>query len=234
LFPAEYHSDFHVLFDGIGCLPVRRGARDSRLVEGRTIPPGYRVVSFVARGLDRTRGFDRFVDLANRLLRSASNVLCIAIGSPIVQRGIDVDFYGKDYCAHVLDTTPLVDPDRFWLLGATNSSVVHDLLAISDLHVYPSRPYVVSRSMVEAMSAGCVVLGSNTEPVREFVEHNKTGLLVVPDDAEAWEREARAVLENPDAYRTIGANAAALVREKYSRDVTMPKLAALCSQLVQT
>jgi glycosyltransferase involved in cell wall biosynthesis len=124
------------------------------------------------------------------------------------------------------------DPDRLWLLGSATSRVLAELFAVSDLHVYPSRPYVVSHSMLEAMAAGCVVLASDSEPVREFITHEHTGLLVSNDSPDAWEQAARPVLDAPAVYRPLGASAAALVREKYAQDITLPQLALLLGQLV--
>jgi glycosyltransferase involved in cell wall biosynthesis len=233
LFPAEYRADFVVLHDGINPRPFARRPGAQRTVAGRAIPPGTHVISFVARCLDRLRGFDRFLDLANQLVRAHPDVLCIAAGGPVVQRGLDVQFYNQDYRAHVLARTPPCDPERFWFLGHTGHEVVADLLAASDLHVYPSRPYVVSRSLLEAMAAGCTVLAWDTDPVREFIDHGRTGLLVPPDDPAAIERQARAVLRDPAAHRELGEAAAALIQERYAQDVTLPGLAALFDRLVQ-
>jgi glycosyltransferase involved in cell wall biosynthesis len=190
------------------------------------------VVSFVARHLDRLRGFDRFARLANRLLREWADVLCIAAGGRLVDRGLDVRHFRQDYAAHVLTAEPPADPDRFRLLGESTPQAIAELLRASDLHVYPSRPYPVSRSLVEAMAAGCVVLAADTEPVREFLTHGTTGLLAPPDDADAAFEQARAVLADPGAHRPLGEAAADLVRRRYSRDATLPALAAWFDQLV--
>jgi glycosyltransferase involved in cell wall biosynthesis len=37
---------------------------------------------------------------------------------------------------------------------------------------------VLSWSLLEAMSSGCAIVASDTTPVREAIEHNKTGRLV--------------------------------------------------------
>jgi glycosyltransferase involved in cell wall biosynthesis len=232
LFPLEYRDDFEVLFDGVCDRRFYRKRAGPRIVRGRTIPPETRLVTFVSRHLDRTRGFDRFIDLANRLLRSRSDVVCAVVGSSPVQRMLDVEFYNKDYAAHVLGQVPPHDPERLWLLGPATPDAVAELLAMSDVYVYPSRPYIVSRSLVEAMSAGCVVLAADEEPVREFITHEETGLLIPSDDRDAWEQAARVVLDAPASFRPLGERAAALVREKYSQEVTMPQLAALLGQLV--
>jgi glycosyltransferase involved in cell wall biosynthesis len=232
-FPSEYRKDFVVLHDGVDTQRFRPRTTGPRQLAGRVVPPEMRVVSFVARTLDQLRGFDRFMDLANRLMRALSDVLCVVVGVGPVQRGLDVRYYGKDYGAHVLERTPPHDPTRFWCLGTVAPGVVAEVLAASDLHVYPGRPYSVARSLLVALASGCVVLAADTEPVREFVTPGQTGLLVSATDADAWESQARAVLAEPAAYQPLGRAAAALIGERYAQDVTLPTLAALFDRLVE-
>jgi glycosyltransferase involved in cell wall biosynthesis len=231
LYPQEYRDDFLVLYDGVDARHFLRRPGAARSVAGRTIRPATRLVTFVARSLDRLRGFDRFMELANRLARSRSDVVFLVVGGSPVQRGLDVEFFGRDYRAHVLAQAPPHDPERFWFLGSVPPPVVAEVLAASDLHVYPSRPYAVSRSLVEALSAGCVVLAWDTEPVREFITPGHTGLLVPPGDPDAAESLARAVLDDPAGHRPLGYGAASLVRERYSQDVTLPTLAERLTRL---
>ncbi|HEX5271124.1 MAG TPA: hypothetical protein VFW33_11575, partial [Gemmataceae bacterium] len=98
LYPTEYHTDFRVQPDGIATDlfdPRRRpDSAAARTLFGRGVPTGARVVTFVSRSLDRLRGFDRFVRLANRLLRARPDVVCVVLGSPVVSRGLDVEFFG--------------------------------------------------------------------------------------------------------------------------------------------
>jgi glycosyltransferase involved in cell wall biosynthesis len=236
LFPVEYHQDFIVLHDGVSRSRFEfaraRNAKQPRSVAGRLVTADAKVITFVARYLDRLRGFDRFMDWANRLALARSNVIFVVVGGSPVLRGLDVQFYNKDYRAHVLAQTPPHDPDRFWFLGSVAPQVVTEVLAASDLHLYPSRPYIVSRSLLEALGSGCVVLAADTQPVREFLTHGQTGLLVDPKDPEACVRQALAVLDDLPAYSPVGQAAAELVRENYSQDVTLPKLAELFDRLV--
>ncbi len=104
-------------------------------------------------------------------------------------------------------------------------AAVAEVLKASDLHVYPSRSYVVSRSLVEAMAAGCVILAADTVPGREFITPGKTGILVPFNDIDSWESQAREVLDHPHTYQELGLAAATKVRERFARDVTMPDLA---------
>jgi glycosyltransferase involved in cell wall biosynthesis len=229
-FPPEYRADFVVLYDGVDTRRFTRLAERPRTVAGRPLPAEVRVVTFVARCLERLRGFDRFMDLANRLLRARSDVVCVIVGDSPVQRGLDVEFFNRDYRAHVLAQAPPHDLERLWFLGTVPPTVVEEVLAASDLHVYPSRPYAVARSLVEAMASGCVVLAWDTAPVREFLVHGENGLLAA--DAAEMGRQALAVLEDPAGHRQLGEAAARLARERYAQDVVLPKLARLFDRLV--
>jgi glycosyltransferase involved in cell wall biosynthesis len=233
LYPVEYRADFTVLYDGVDTRRFVRRTAGPRLVAGRTIAPQARVVTFVAGVTDRVRGFDRFVTLANRLQQEHANVICLVVGDAVVQRGLDVQFFSQDYRAHLLRQVPLHDAQRYVFLGAVPPPVVAEVLAASDLHVYPSRPYPVARSLVEALAAGCVALAWDNEPVREFITHGQTGLLVADNDLEEQVRQALAVLRDPAGHSLLGESAAALVRERYSQDVTLPQLARLFDRLTR-
>jgi glycosyltransferase involved in cell wall biosynthesis len=236
LYPAEYRDEFLVLHDGVDTHRFARSAWHAtatgpRSIAGRPIADDTRVVSFVARSVDRLRGFDRFLTVANALLRARSDVICVAVGDPVGRRGLDVNFHNRDYPAHLLAKQPAADADRLWLLGSSTPETVAEVLAASDLHIAPSRPYPVARSLLEAMAAGCVVIASDTPPHREIIIPGQTGLLIDGDDHGAFARQAQAVLADPAAHRPLGDAAGELVRARYAQDVCLPRLAEQFSAL---
>ncbi len=231
LYPPEYQDDFTVLYEGVDARKFVRASERPREWMGRALPPETKVLTFVASSPDYLRGFERFVELANRLMRARRDVVFALVGGGPVSRMLDIHFHGQDYVKHCLEQNPLHDPSRFWNLGACSPKVVSDLLSFSDLHVYPSRPYPVAKSAVEAMSAGSVVLAWDSEPVREFVEHEKTGLIVPGNDMDAAEALAVSMIDDAGARRRIGLAAAAVVRERFSHDACLPKFAMLCDRL---
>jgi glycosyltransferase involved in cell wall biosynthesis len=230
LFPPEYRGDITVLHDGVDTrrfAPSEWHAKGTgrRTIAGRAIPESTPVVSFVARSVDRLRGFDRFLEAAHRVLRARPDALVVVVGDRIVRRGLDVAFHNKDYATHLLGQRNVADPGRLWFLGTAAPATVAEVLAASDLHIAPGRRYPLARSTLEAMAAGCVVLASDTEPHREVIAPGETGLLVDAGDAESLARRALAVLDDPATYRPLGDAAAARVRERYSQDVCLPRLA---------
>lgn len=63
-------------------------------------------------------------------------------------------------------------------VGSTALLSFIKLLQLSTVHVYLTYPFVLSWSLLEAMSAGCAIVASDTAPVREVINHNETGLWV--------------------------------------------------------
>ena len=57
--------------------------------------------------------------------------------------------------------------------------------------------------MLEAMSAGCLVIGSNTPPVSEFLEHEKNGLLVDFFDVKGLANRACEALAEPEKFAPL-------------------------------
>jgi glycosyltransferase involved in cell wall biosynthesis len=236
LYPPEYRDDLWVQHDGIAVDPhLDHGRRTGRRVlAGRVVPEGTRVVSFVARSLERLRGYDHFWHTANALLRARRDVICVIVGEPLVQRGLDVHHHNRDYPAHLAASAPPADPQRLWFLGRATPAAVAQVLASSDLHLAPGRPYPVSRSLLEALGAGCVVLASDTPSHREIIHHGETGLLAGTDGPENMIRQAIAVLDDLAAHRPLGVAAADLVRGRYDREVCLPRLAERFSALVES
>lgn len=235
LFPSDYRSDIHALFDGVnisgfGDEPQR--IPSSRYIGNRPIPDDVKVVTYVSRELERTRGFERFAHLAKEVLSQRDDVLFVAVGSPTVTRTFDIQWFESNFANHVLQSEGLHQSDRFWCLGQVPPVQVRQILLASDLHVYPSRPYITSRSLVEAMGAGCTILGWDSDPVREFLTDGKNAILVSPDEPEKATKAALKVLSSPEKFTKIAKAAAKDAREKFSQDACIPKLARFFDSVV--
>src|SRR5207237_10884647 len=77
------------------------------------------------------------------------------------------------------------------------------VLQLSSVHVYLTYPFVLSWSLLEAMAAGCVVIGSRTPPVEEAINGIDNGYLVDFFDVEGLADRICSVLRNPAASAAI-------------------------------
>lgn len=81
------------------------------------------------------------------------------------------------------------------------------LLQLSRVHIYLTYPYVLSWSLLEAMSAGCAIVASNTAPLKEAIIDEETGLLVDFFDTKALIQKVCELLDNPQKAQQLGQNA---------------------------
>jgi glycosyltransferase involved in cell wall biosynthesis len=116
------------------------------------------------------------------------------------------------------------DLTKLKFLGPLRPDALARVLDMSDLHIYLTAPLVLSWSLLDAMACGCVVLASDTAPVKEVIEDGRNGLLRDFFDVDGLVESAVGVLKDPGAYRRLGDAARQTVVERYGLDVTLPKM----------
>ena len=75
---------------------------------------------------------------------------------------------------------------------------------MSDLHLYLTAPFVLSWSLLNAMSAGLTVLASDVPPVREVIEPGVNGLIAPLFDVDGLAETALKVLDDPAQFAPLG------------------------------
>lgn len=122
----------------------------------------------------------------------------------------------------MLEKVPL-DMSRVHFTGPLPYADYRTVMQASSVHVYLTRPFVLSWSMMEALSMGCAVVGSDTAPVREMIEDGKNGLLVdffsPPEIADRVEE----VLDHPDRMADMRTRARETILKKYRLDDLLPQ-----------
>jgi glycosyltransferase involved in cell wall biosynthesis len=226
LFPAEYRHKIATIFDGVDReFWYRREV--PRRIGNRTIPANVRIVTYVARGLEAMRGFDIFMRMAKQIAEARSDVVFVVVGSENFYHGQDLKYIrARSFLQHVLQQDQY-DVNRFVFAGRVSSSQLVEILSLSDLHVYLTAPFVLSWSLFDALACGCVVLASDTAPVREVIQHEQTGLLAGFFDVEGLTRQALRVLDDPHQFRHLGQSGVELIDARYSLARTVPDMIAL-------
>ena len=165
-FPAAYKSRIATIHDGI----------DTDLVCPQGEPED-ELITYVSRNLEPYRGFHTFMRAIPEIQRRRPKARIVIVG------GDDVSYSphlpeGQTYRERMLkELDGKIDFSRVQITGRIPYADYLRLLQRSAVHVYLTYPFVLSWSMLEAMSAGCLVLGSRTPPVEEVIRDGENGLL---------------------------------------------------------
>jgi len=232
LFPKAWKSKLDVIHDGIDTeFWMRRNV--ARRIGDEEIPEGTRIVTYVSRGLESMRGFDVFVRVAKRIAAEMHNVLFVVVGGDHVHYGSDLSHIRtKTFREHVL-LQEQPDLSRFRFLGVVSKQQLAEIFSLSDLHIFLTVPFVLSWSMLNALSCECVVVASATAPVLEVIGDNENGLLADFHDVDGLTARALEVLKNPKDYRALGKSGRALIEERYSLDATFPQIWDLYNRVLR-
>ncbi len=234
-FPKEFHSKFNVIFDGIDTsIYYRRPIRERRLPNGQVVPDDTRIVTYVARGFERMRGFDIFMEVARRTYEQFPNVLFVVVGADSVHYGPDLAYTDKQSFREEVLSSGRYDLSKFLFTGRVPETELAEILSLGDLHIYLTEPFIASWSLVDAMSCGAVVLASDQNCVREYIRPGENGLLKGFFDVDGLAAQAIEVLRDPAAFKPLSIAAQETVQQKYSVDVAMPKLKAFFEQVAAT
>ncbi len=222
-FPERFQHKIEVHFDGIDDQLYRPGPAPREIL-GRSISAGTKVVTFVSRGLESIRGFDIFMAVARRIARERADVLFVVVGNEETYYGWDKLHIGQpSFKKWVLDRGKY-DLSRFLFLGHIEPIHLAEVFRFTDLHLYLTAPFVLSWSMLNAMSSGAVVLASDVPPVVEVIEPGVNGLVEPLFDVDRLAETALRVLADPAAFAPLGIAARQTVEARYSNEVALPAL----------
>jgi glycosyltransferase involved in cell wall biosynthesis len=101
-----------------------------------------------------------------------------------------------------------------------------------DVFVLPSLNESFSNSLMEAMACGCAVLASNVGGNPELVSDGANGLLFEPGNVGDLALRLETVLRNGDVRRRLATAAVRTIRERYTREASADRFAALYESLL--
>ncbi|WP_052315468.1 glycosyltransferase [Azospirillum lipoferum] len=125
-----------------------------------------------------------------------------------------------------------VDPGRVHFLGRLPYDRYRSVLQLSRVHVYLTYPFVLSWSVLEAMATGCVVVGSDTGPVREVISHGENGLLTDFFDSRSIAHRVGEILAEPAAFADLRKAARQSVIDSYDLPICLDREQRLLRQLM--
>lgn len=202
-FPAHLRERITVVHDGVdtqALTPADEGTTVTLPGSGLELRKGDEVLTFINRNLEPYRGYHIFMRALPAVFKARPNAQVVIIGDESVSYGFKAPG-GKSWKEIFLDEVRgKLDMSRVHFVGRVPYPVFTGLMRITRVHAYLTYPFVLSWSLLEAMSAGALVIGSKTAPVQEVIRHGENGLLVDFFDVKAWSAAISEALANPHRY----------------------------------
>lgn len=221
LHPKDYQSKIRIIHDGIDTAQASpQPGVHITLPGGRSLSAADEVVTYVNRNLEPCRGIYSFMEAAEIIAQARPHCQFLVVGAEDGQYYEQAPPRGQTYRELALQRVRIAR-DRLHFLGRLQHSEYLKVLQISSAHVYLSTPFVLSWSMLEAMSVGCVVVGSNTPPVAEVITDGKNGLLADFFSADEIAERVIEALSQPKAMAEVRAAARNTVLERYASELCL-------------
>lgn len=224
-YPIELREKIDVVHDGVDTSVARPDPRAKIVLRGRalTLTPQDEVITFVSRNLEPYRGFHVFMRALPEMLRRRPRAHVVIVGGDEVSYGRALK--GTTWRERLLsEVGKQLDSARVHFVGRVKYRDYLRVLQVSSVHVYLTYPFVLSWSMLEAMAAGCVVIGSRTSPVEEVIRGGENGWLVDFFDKEQLVDAVVDACAQREGLGLMRAAARATVMRRYDlRTVCLPR-----------
>ena len=226
-FPERFHQKISVIHDGVDTSAAQpekaiQGLKLD-LRDGITLKQGEPIITFVNRTLEPYRGYHSFIRAIPYIQQLQPSAKIVIVGA---EKGIS---YGsacpngewKEYFLKEIEGN--YSPANLYFTGLLNYDQFRILLKISQAHVYLTYPFVLSWSLLEAMSTGCSIIGSRTAPVMEAIHDQKNGLLVDFFNPKEIAEAISLLLRDRKLAKSLGKQARIDAIKNYSIEKCLPR-----------
>ena len=227
-FPEPFRSRITVVHDGIDTNALMPNPQVSLTLNGQLkLTRDDEVVTFVNRNLEPYRGYHVFMRALPQILAQRPRARVLIVGGDDVSYGArppDGRKWRDIFAAEVRPRISDADWARVHFLGNLAYPAFVALLQLSRVHVYLTYPFVLSWSLLEAMSVGCTIVASDTAPLHEAIEHDVTGRLVDFFDGDALAAQVCELLDDRAAAQRLSAAARRFACSTYDlQSVCLPR-----------
>ncbi len=224
-YPPPLRRMLDVIHDGVNTeVMIPKSNASLTLPDGRVVRHGEEVLTFVNRNLEPYRGYHIFMRALPAILAARPEAQVLIVGGDEVSYGsAPKDQKGwKDVILN--EVRDKLDMSRVHFMGKIAYDQFTALMQVSRAHAYLTYPFVLSWSMIEAMSAGAHVIGSRTAPVEEVIKDGVNGSLVDFLDVEGWSAKLIDALAKPGKYMLIRQAARETALKRYDQRYLLPKM----------
>ncbi len=225
-YPASIRHLIKVIFDGVDTdVMTPDPEANLTLPNGLVLRAGDEVLTFVNRNLEPYRGYHTFMRALPGVMAARPNVQVVIVGGDEVSYGAPPKD-GKGWKDIFLnEVKDMLDLSRVHFIGKVPYPMFVSLMQVSRVHAYLTYPFVLSWSMLESLSAGTLVVASDTAPVAEVIRDGVNGRLVDFFDVPAWTAALTECLAEPERFAHLRVAARRTVLENYDlQSICLPRL----------
>ncbi|MGQ0565442.1 MAG: glycosyltransferase [Gemmobacter sp.] len=225
-YPPALRRLITVIHDGVDTDAVRPDpAAEVTLPSGARFRAGDEVLTFVNRNLEPYRGYHIFLRALPAVMAARPEAQVVLVGGDDVSYGRAAPQGTTWKDVFLKEMAGRLDLSRLHFPGKVPYDTFCKLMQVARVHAYLTYPFVLSWSMIEAMAAGALVVGSRTAPVAEVIEDRVNGRLVDFFDIEGWSDTLIDALADPIGHMPLRAAARATAVKRYDlRSVSLPRL----------
>ena len=232
-FPRELARKISVVHEGVDTERAKpdRSATVSLTRNSLAFSASDEIVTFVSRNLEPYRGFHIFMRALPAIMRARPKAHFVIVGGDGEGYGAGPPA-GRTWKSVFFDEVrDKLDVDRLHFVGRIAHHNFIRLMQISAVHVYLTYPFVLSWSLLEAMSCGALIVASATPPVEEVIEDGRNGFLAPFFDVDALSEKIVEALEKPDRCADMRLAARQSVLDRYDlKTKCLPQWLALVQQ----
>ncbi|KPF78052.1 glycosyl transferase family 1 [alpha proteobacterium AAP81b] len=231
--PPAFHPIIRVIFDGIDIDKAKpNAAARFTLPDGRVLAAGDEVLTYVARNLEPYRGFPYAMRALPAVLDARPNAVAVIVGGDEISYGSPPKDGGTWRETMVAEAGLERFGGRIVFTGKLPYNDYLALLQVSRAHLYLTYPFVLSWSCLEAMASGCLLVASDSAPVREVIEDGVNGVLVPFADVPAIAEKVIAALASPRDFMPLRKAARETVVSRYALADCRAKQLALLQEML--
>lgn len=233
-FPNPFRNKISVVHEGIDTDILKPNEQVKLKIGDKVeVRKGDPVITFVNRNLEPYRGYHIFMRALPEVLKANPEARVLIVGGDEVSYG-SAPPGGQSWKDIYLDEVrPKLSPlemSRIHFLGKLPYDQFVSVMQVSMVHVYLTYPFVLSWSLLEAMSVGCSIIASDTQPVREAIEPNQNGILRDFFDTQGFSSSMSDLLDNAATCIPLGHNARESIINNYDlRNICLPAAITWCS-----
>ena len=186
-----------VLHDGIDINHFNPWQADGKIRGEFNIKPDDFLVAIIG-AVDKVKGQDLLVEAADIVVKKHPHAKFVIVGDLYHNAKSNTDY--RDGLVKFIQDHDLT---KHVIFTGFRKDII-SFMSASDLLVQPSEREALGTSMVEAMSCGKPVIGTDVDGIPEVIGKNEAGILLNPRTPEAFAEAINFFIEHPEEARRRG------------------------------